>query len=887
MAEKINIAEFKFDASGIEEAYQANVKLKKSIVELKSEQKKTNAVIKENGEITEENAKALSENDAELKKLNASYRDNLKVISASNSSNAKMNKLLDETVKTENQAINSNRKLIEIRKGLNYKKDAVLIADINKKIDGNNKVLDANADSYSAQKRNIGNYASALDGLDPRLSKGIKQVQQMIVGLKLERQALRDSIASTNAKTTATTASTKATMATNKGLKLFRIALISTGVGALAIALGLLINYFTSTQKGMDAVTRAVEPLKIVFQSLVGVVQDMGEKISNAFSNPKQAVINLWNAIKENLVNRVTAIGGIFKSLGKIISSGFTDGYEDFANATLQLTTGVEDVIGKVKDATKNTGEFFDEALKRGGKIAELGIEISKQESEIAGKRERNLNLIREQELITKDKSKSQAEINTALKEAERLTKETLKNDNDIIRLKIEKTKLENESNDTNREDLKELNELEAQLETNKGKARGIELRFLGAKNRLQAQATAESNSRTAKQIAQDKKRATDTIKNLEIELDLYELANNTKLESDDKLNDEFVKSKLDYFAVVNQMELDNLKFRFENGLIKENEYNLKKLTLESNFETQKKELKAQFREQEKADEETRLEEERTTKQLEFELQLEENSVKRQTEYERKLADESLQYENDKVLLEQKLIDEEITQDTYDRQSEVNRKKHLKIIADLEKDSADKAKKIEEIKQAHKIKGYSDALGGVVSLLGKETKAGKIAGVAQALVNTYQGVTRVWNTKSILPEPFATASKAVNTGVVLASGLSAVKEIKKAEDGMLVGNSHANGGIQIEAEGGEGIVNNRSMSNPFLRNIVSAINVWGGGVDFSTQNTSGIFQDGGTVASGFASETAQRVETKVVLAVDEMMTFADENITQVQLLASN
>jgi len=58
-----------------------------------------------------------------------------------------------------------------------------------------------------------------------------------------------------------------------------------------------------------------------------------------------------------------------------------------------------------------------------------------------------------------------------------------------------------------------------------------------------------------------------------------------------------------------------------------------------------------------------------------------------------------------------------------------------------------------------------------------------------------------------------------------------------ARGGVLQGPSHANGGILTpygELEGGEGIINNNTMNNPSLRNIVSSANVAGGGVSFGT-----------------------------------------------------
>lgn len=59
------------------------------------------------------------------------------------------------------------------------------------------------------------------------------------------------------------------------------------------------------------------------------------------------------------------------------------------------------------------------------------------------------------------------------------------------------------------------------------------------------------------------------------------------------------------------------------------------------------------------------------------------------------------------------------------------------------------------------------------------------------------------------------------------------KNPKYADGGEITGPSHASGGVLIEAEGGEGIINKYSMSNPLLRSIASAVNVAGGGVPFS------------------------------------------------------
>lgn len=77
-----------------------------------------------------------------------------------------------------------------------------------------------------------------------------------------------------------------------------------------------------------------------------------------------------------------------------------------------------------------------------------------------------------------------------------------------------------------------------------------------------------------------------------------------------------------------------------------------------------------------------------------------------------------------------------------------------------------------------------------------------------------------------------------------------------AEGGMLSGPSHAGGGIPFtvagqggfEAEGGEAIINKNSMSNPYLRDIASWVNVQGGGTAFAKGGmTPTRFQSGGDV----------------------------------------
>jgi len=114
------------------------------------------------------------------------------------------------------------------------------------------------------------------------------------------------------------------------------------------------------------------------------------------------------------------------------------------------------------------------------------------------------------------------------------------------------------------------------------------------------------------------------------------------------------------------------------------------------------------------------------------------------------------------------------------------------IIAEITVDKKKEKIRKDELKrefilQKQKLSILSNTFGQTQELLGKNSAAGKAAGIAQATVNTFQGITEVWKTPSVLPEPIATAAKVVSTATVLASGLGAVRSIKGVDNAFYEG----------------------------------------------------------------------------------------------------
>ena len=123
--------------------------------------------------------------------------------------------------------------------------------------------------------------------------------------------------------------------------------LLATGIGAFVLAIASLTTFFTKTKRGAEMLEKATAGLGAAFGVITDRISALGEGLVNAFTNPKEAVIGLWETIKENIVNRVEGLVLQFKALSGIISAaldldldGIKDAMGDFGTATFQVATG-------------------------------------------------------------------------------------------------------------------------------------------------------------------------------------------------------------------------------------------------------------------------------------------------------------------------------------------------------------------------------------------------------------------------------------------------------------------------------------------------------------------------------------------------------------------
>jgi len=770
--------------------------------------------------------------------------------------------------------------------------------ELNAKLNQNNDFIKENADQYLQQKINIGNYSDsikdALSNLNP-LNGGLagftQRAQEAGGVLPLLGNGLK-------AVTTGIYGMVKASLT-------FLATPIGAVIGAIGLVLGGLITYLKSTQEGIDKITAVTRPLMAIFQSLIGVVQNVGKGLFEAFSNPKKTLEDLANFVKQNLINRFTAFGKILEGIINLDFKAVTDG-------VLQAGTGVENLTDKIADGAKETGKFLDDAIKKGQEIDNLTKQIEKSEINLNKEREIGNTRIKELEKITKDTSANIADRLKANKEQNEIAKETEAGEQRIINLKIERLKIEQSLNDTSREGNKELANLEAELE--KSKQRVLEEELKGARVIATAnkQAQAEALQRAKEAEALRQKVLDDAVAKQKAELDLFLSSQGVKAKSLDeqlKIAEQTKDKQIELarleFEASKKTEVDKLNFKKSindaNNALLQTQTDLVIANAENELE-QFKNLNQSKIDAQKflSDEIVTAEKDRYARllkeQLDFEALRLQNGVITQEQYNQAVNQiktdndaklEALRVQKEEAEKERKRIDLEnqrIEQNaTFEAQlaqqtADLERAREVEL-AQAEKTGADKAlinKKYDNailqsktaLKNAE-LTLTADTLGQIRGLLKENTVFAKTLAVAEATINTHLGATKALAT---LPPPYG----AIQAGVTIATGLAQVAKISGVDQAFAgggfveaKGKSHAQGGIPITIggqnfgtmQGGEGL----AIMNKGAFSTFKAFNSLFGDSDVKGSR-SGHYASGAIIARGMDSSVGDLQELAVLTA---------------------
>ncbi len=244
--------------------------------------------------------------------------------------------------------------------------------------------------------------------------------------------------------------------------KTLRVAIISTGIGALVIGIVALAAAFKGSEDGQNKFAKIMTVIGAAVGNLVDLLADLGENIISVFENPKKALSDFSNLIKENIVNRFEGLLELVPKLGKAVSllfkGEFSAAGKVAADAVGKVTLGVDSITDSVARATEGVKGFIKEQekeLKQAAAVADMRakadkierkliVDRSKLESEIA-----NLRLKSRQE-----EEFSAAERKQALLDAQVLEDQLLDKETQFLELRRDAQVLENTFSRSNKENL-------------------------------------------------------------------------------------------------------------------------------------------------------------------------------------------------------------------------------------------------------------------------------------------------------------------------------------------------------------------------------------------------------------------------------------------------
>lgn len=254
---------------------------------------------------------------------------------------------------------------------------------------------------------------------------------------------------------------------TTKASKLLKIALISTGIGAIVVALGSLIAYLTTVQKGMDQLTKVTRPLSVLFQKLLGIFQELGGKVFDnlmrLFTDPVTVIKEFGALIQREVMDRFEGLAKFGGAFIKLFSKDWKDGLKEMGEAALQFT-GADDVINVVSKIADETKELVNESIADGTRLDLLIKDIRDSEIDMIKRRGALKLIYADSKRLATDVKATDEERIAAANRAEDALIELESMRTGLLEKKIAQMKLEHTFNDTSKEDIKELALLEEQL---------------------------------------------------------------------------------------------------------------------------------------------------------------------------------------------------------------------------------------------------------------------------------------------------------------------------------------------------------------------------------------------------------------------------------------
>lgn len=750
--------------------------------------------------------------------------------------------------------------------------------DLQKKIKSLNEEIKTSEQKLGDYRRSVGGYKDAIKsavnqtGIFSKIQGTLHEVMSPFLALykkvQLEIKTLTADFKLNAVATTQMSGAQKAAAVSSNllsaGLKILKIALISTGIGAIVVVLGSLVAYLTKTQKGTEFLSNAMAGLGAAINVIIDRVAKFGGALVKVFSGDFKGAAQDMKA----------TFAGIGDELQREIKLAYelNDISQQLEKQEVMLNmqrAASRKEIERLKMISDDTTKSAKERIAAAKQASEMEQADMKQQIELGEKKLANILGQKEVTQEVRDMldavSKGAMSADDAISRL-RLSESTvsdLKDFADLFQNVVDKQRdsytkqieLQNKTNSITKESSRKI------LETKKAQ-QAKELELI-----RQAEDTALSlvkegiekqrqtiNLQYDRQI-EDLKRKLSSEKNLTDAAkkalnDSMVLAEQKRDADLKKLSDESIQALIKKETERIQLQLDSVK----EGTSQE--HNLRLSLIEQNRQAElaaNLQLAEELRQSEAdinaaynkqiTDENEAFRKEQFDRQSEY-IRLEwENKILRAKEgtlqeYDLKLQQAQAEYD---VLVNMDAVtkaalyesDAEYTNAVLQSQKRITEAKQAQVNAENEF----------VLMQIEAAATVTDAFSSMIDTFAEDNE--NLAAFAKTIalfnigLSTAEALAKGVASAQAVGFPanipaIATTIAAIMTNIAKAKQLvNKEKNPKYADGGEISGPSHASGGVLIEAEGGEGIINKHSMSNPLLRSIASAVNVAGGGVPFS------------------------------------------------------
>lgn len=750
--------------------------------------------------------------------------------------------------------------------------------DLQKKIKSLNDEIKTSEQGLGDFRRSVGGYEEAIraaaneTGLFSAANSSMKSVfapaQSLYKKVSQEVHLLTSEYKMNAAATMGMSGAQKSAAITSNllstGLKILKIALISTGVGAIVVALGSLVAYLTKTQKGTELLSNVMAGLGAAINVIIDRVAKFGGALVKVFSGDFKGAAQDMKA----------TFAGIGDELQREIKLAYelNDLSQQLEKQEVMLNiqrSASRKEIERLKmisdDTTKSTKERIA-AAKQASEMeqAEMKLQIELGEKKLAnllGQKEVTQEVRDMLDAVSKgamsaDQVISQLGLSEStvsdLKDFADLFQNVVDNQRESYTKQIE---LQNKTNSIARESAKNALEMKKDQQSKEleliRQAEDAALSLVREGVEKQRQVI---NIQYDRQI-EDLKRRLSTEKNLtsiakKALNDSIILADQQREEELRKLSDVSMKEQIQKETERIQLQLDSVKegtsqeHNLRLSLIEQNRQAelAANLLLAEELRQSEADINAAYNKQ-VTDENDAFRKEQFDRQSEY-IRLEwENRILQTKEgslQEHKLRVQQAQAEYDTLInmdaaTKATLYESDAAYENAKLQGEKNIQNAIKARINAENEAV--------LAQMAAVTTITDAFSSMLDSFAEDNEALAAFAKTVALFNiglsTAEAISRGVASAQSVPFPGNIAAIATTIATIMGNIAKAKQLVSKEKNprfgdgGEITGPSHASGGVLIEAEGGEGVINKRSMSNPLLRSIASAVNVAGGGVPFS------------------------------------------------------